>query len=184
MSDPIAVTTGAAPPSMWEVLRFLLSKPSVRQTLIGCALAAIAMNAVGQFIGQFFVRVYHLGFAEAGQTPRADRRTGNELGTRARWVRRGLGFALRSALVCLGAGDRACCWQHRFSRLPSQRRWSAVGIARARRGSRRVVHLLHAHARDRAEHGERQYARVLGVRRVGSAGPGWNRPGPDAYRRH
>jgi len=66
MSDEVATTTGP-PPSMWEVLRFLLSKPSVRQTLIGCALAATAMNAVGQFVGQFFVRVYHMGFAEAGR---------------------------------------------------------------------------------------------------------------------
>ena len=66
MSDEIPVTPGP-PPGMWTVLRFLLSKPSVRQTLIGAALAATAMNAVGQFLGQFFVRVYHVGFAEAGR---------------------------------------------------------------------------------------------------------------------
>ncbi len=65
MSDEIA--TAGPPPSMSEVLRFLLSKRSVRHTLIGCALAATAMNAIGQFLGQFFVRVYHLGFTQAGQ---------------------------------------------------------------------------------------------------------------------
>jgi predicted MFS family arabinose efflux permease len=66
MSDEVAVASGP-PPRMGTVLRFLLSKPSVRQTLIGAALAATAMNAIGQFLGQFFVRVYRLGFAEAGQ---------------------------------------------------------------------------------------------------------------------
>jgi predicted MFS family arabinose efflux permease len=66
MSDEIATSSGP-PPSMWEVLRFLLSKHSVRHTLIGCALAATAMNAIGQFLGQFFVRVYHMGFADAGR---------------------------------------------------------------------------------------------------------------------
>jgi predicted MFS family arabinose efflux permease len=66
MSDEIAVAAGP-PPAMGEVLRFLLSKPSVRQTLIGAAIAATAMNAVGQFLGQYFVRVYHLGFTDAGR---------------------------------------------------------------------------------------------------------------------
>jgi predicted MFS family arabinose efflux permease len=70
MSDP--VTTGAAaaagpPPSMMEVLKFLLSKPSVRHLLAGCALAAISMNGIGQFFGQFIVRNYHVGFSEAGR---------------------------------------------------------------------------------------------------------------------
>ncbi len=65
MSDEISIA--GPPPSMWEVLRFLLSKRSVRHTLIGCALAATAMNAIGQFLGQFFVRAYHMGFAEAGR---------------------------------------------------------------------------------------------------------------------
>jgi len=66
MSDETAVAAGP-PPDMSTVLRFLLSKPSVRQTLAGAAIAATAMNAIGQFLGQFFVRVYHLGFTEAGR---------------------------------------------------------------------------------------------------------------------
>jgi hypothetical protein len=52
---------------MMEVLRFLLSKRSVRHLLAGCALAAISMNGIGQFFGQFIVRNYHVGFAEAGR---------------------------------------------------------------------------------------------------------------------
>lgn len=52
---------------MLEVLRFLLSKPSVRHLLAGCALAAISMNGIGQFFGQFIVRNYHVGFSEAGR---------------------------------------------------------------------------------------------------------------------
>jgi predicted MFS family arabinose efflux permease len=78
MSDPAApgagVGTAAAaiakagpPPSMVEVLKFLLSKRSVRHLLAGCALAAISMNGIGQFFGQFIVRNYHVGFAEAGR---------------------------------------------------------------------------------------------------------------------
>lgn len=57
----------ATPPPMGAVVRFMLGKPSVRQLLIGCGLAAISMNAIGQFIGQFLIRNYHLGFAEAGR---------------------------------------------------------------------------------------------------------------------
>jgi predicted MFS family arabinose efflux permease len=69
MSDPSAATGAIAgpPPSMMEVLRFLLSKRSVRHLLAGCALAAISMNGIGQFFGQFIVRNYHVGFAEAGR---------------------------------------------------------------------------------------------------------------------
>lgn len=64
MSDP-GVPVGP-PPSMWVVLRFLLGKPSVRQMLLGCALATIALNAIGQFLAQFLLRSYHLGMAETG----------------------------------------------------------------------------------------------------------------------
>jgi predicted MFS family arabinose efflux permease len=72
MSDAVGTNTGAAlaagpPPSMMEVLKFLLSKPSVRHLLAGCALAAISMNGIGQFFGQFIVRNYHVGFSEAGR---------------------------------------------------------------------------------------------------------------------
>jgi predicted MFS family arabinose efflux permease len=65
MSDP-AVAPGP-PPSMLQVLKFLLSKPSVRHLLVGCALAAISMNGIGQFFGQFIVRNFHVGTAEAGR---------------------------------------------------------------------------------------------------------------------
>lgn len=68
MSDSVAVApVSGPPPSMMEVLKFLLSKPSVRHLLAGCALAAISMNGIGQFFGQFIVRNYHVGFAEAGR---------------------------------------------------------------------------------------------------------------------
>jgi predicted MFS family arabinose efflux permease len=70
LSDPAgAAATAAAgpPPSMVQVLKFLLAKPSVRHLLAGCALAAISMNGIGQFFGQFIVRTYHVGFAEAGR---------------------------------------------------------------------------------------------------------------------
>jgi hypothetical protein len=57
----------ATPPPMWSVLRFLLSKPSMRHILVGCGLAAISMNAIGQFISPFLIRNYHLGFSDAGR---------------------------------------------------------------------------------------------------------------------
>ena len=67
LSDPAgAVKSGTPPPSMMEVLRFLLSKPSVPHLLAGCALAAISMNGIGQFFGQFLARNFHLGLADTG----------------------------------------------------------------------------------------------------------------------
>jgi predicted MFS family arabinose efflux permease len=56
-----------APPPMWTVLRFLLSKPSVRHILLGCGLAAVSMNGIGQFLGQFLIRNYHLGYSQMGR---------------------------------------------------------------------------------------------------------------------
>lgn len=68
MSDPPStVKAGTPPPSMSEVLKFLLAKPSVKHLLAGCALAAISMNGIGQFFGQFLARNYHLGLAETGR---------------------------------------------------------------------------------------------------------------------
>ena len=70
MSDPVtgtAVAVSGPPPSMVEVLKFLLSKRSVRHLLAGCALAAISMNGIGQFFGQFIIRNYHVGSSEAGR---------------------------------------------------------------------------------------------------------------------
>ncbi len=66
MSDPVALAAGP-PPSTMEVLRFLLSKPSMRHFLIGCGLAATSMNGIGQFFIPFMIRNYHIGLAEAGR---------------------------------------------------------------------------------------------------------------------
>jgi predicted MFS family arabinose efflux permease len=66
LSD-VAGTPAGPPPSIWVVLKFLLSKRSMCHILIGCALAAIGMNAIGQFLAAFLLRTYHLGFAEAGR---------------------------------------------------------------------------------------------------------------------
>ncbi len=66
LSDPVAVAAGP-PPSTLEMLRFLFSKRSMRHILIGCGLAATAMNGIGQFFGQFLIRNYHIGLAQAGQ---------------------------------------------------------------------------------------------------------------------
>jgi predicted MFS family arabinose efflux permease len=62
--DPARAT--AHPPPMLEVLRFLWAKRSVRQILIGAGLAAISLNALGQFFARFFVSNFHLGLAQAG----------------------------------------------------------------------------------------------------------------------
>jgi predicted MFS family arabinose efflux permease len=70
MSDPAGATkakAGTPPPSMGQVLKFLLSKPSVPHLLAGCALGAISMNGIGQFFGQFLARNFHLGLAETGR---------------------------------------------------------------------------------------------------------------------
>jgi predicted MFS family arabinose efflux permease len=61
------VMTGEPPPSTWTMLRFLLAKRSMWHVLIGCALAATSMNAIGQFLAAFLVRNFHLGIAEAGR---------------------------------------------------------------------------------------------------------------------
>lgn len=66
MSDAFAPVRGAPPPT-WTVLRFVFAKRSMCHILAGCALAATAMNGIGQFIGQFLIRNFHLGFAGAGR---------------------------------------------------------------------------------------------------------------------
>ncbi len=66
MSDPGGAKV-VRPPPTWAVLRFLFSKPSMRHFLIGCGLAATAMNGIGQFFGQFLIRNYHVGYADAGR---------------------------------------------------------------------------------------------------------------------
>jgi predicted MFS family arabinose efflux permease len=68
MSDPPSTAKADTPtPSMAQVLKFLLSKPSVPHLLAGCALAAISMNGIGQFFGQYLARNFHLGLAETGR---------------------------------------------------------------------------------------------------------------------
>ena len=64
MSDAIAPS--GTPPGMMEVMRFLWAKRSFRQVLIGAGLAAISMNALGQFFARFLVSTFHMGFAQAG----------------------------------------------------------------------------------------------------------------------
>ena len=61
------VAAGTRPPAMMEVLRFLFAKKSMRHVLIGAALAAMAMNGIGQFLARFIVAQYQIGFAEAGR---------------------------------------------------------------------------------------------------------------------
>jgi predicted MFS family arabinose efflux permease len=66
LSD-VAGAAAGAPPPFRVVLKFLLSKRSMCHILMGCGLAAIAMNAIGQFLAAFLLRTYHLGFAQAGR---------------------------------------------------------------------------------------------------------------------
>ncbi|HTT01491.1 MAG TPA: MFS transporter [Steroidobacteraceae bacterium] len=65
LSDPAAALQGP-PPAMSAVVRFLFAKRSMCHILFGCALAATAMNGIGQFINPFMARNYHLGPAQAG----------------------------------------------------------------------------------------------------------------------
>lgn len=65
MSDASGPSRGT-PPSTWVVLKFLFSKRSMIQVLIGCALAATAMNAIGQYIAQFLLRSFHVAPKDLG----------------------------------------------------------------------------------------------------------------------
>jgi predicted MFS family arabinose efflux permease len=64
--DPGGVPAGR-PPSPMTVLRFLMRKRAFVHVLIGAALAATGMNAIGQFLARFIVATHHVGFAEAGR---------------------------------------------------------------------------------------------------------------------
>jgi predicted MFS family arabinose efflux permease len=112
MFDPERGAQGPPPP-MGTVLRFLLAKRSFRHVLIGCGIAATSMNAIGQFLGQYLLRTYHLGFAEAGRM----------LGLVA-------GVAMASGLLLGGFGVD---WAGRFDK-----RWyvwlPAIGLALATPG--------------------------------------------------
>jgi MFS family permease len=62
-----ALTQAGPPPSMKEAFTFLLRKRSMVHVLIGAGLAATAMNGIGQFWGRYFVSVFGISMAEAGQ---------------------------------------------------------------------------------------------------------------------
>jgi predicted MFS family arabinose efflux permease len=61
------IAQAGPPPSMWEALKFLLRKRSMVHVLIGAGLAATGMNGIGQFWGRYFVSVFEMSMAEAGQ---------------------------------------------------------------------------------------------------------------------
>ena len=65
MSDPQGLVRGK-PPSIATVFRFLIAKRSFVHVLMGAALAATAMNGIGQFLARFIVSNHHVGPAQAG----------------------------------------------------------------------------------------------------------------------
>lgn len=65
MSDPQGLARGKAP-SIPTVFGFLIRKRSFVHVLIGAALAATAMNGIGQFLARFMVAKHHMNFAAAG----------------------------------------------------------------------------------------------------------------------
>jgi predicted MFS family arabinose efflux permease len=91
-------------PSMMETMRFMFAKRSMLHVLIGCALAAMGMNGLGQFLVRFMVAGYGIGIAEAGRT----------LGTLA-VLAMGSGIAL---------GGFGVTWASKFDR-----RWAVWGPA-------------------------------------------------------
>jgi predicted MFS family arabinose efflux permease len=103
MSDPAGVTTGP-PPSAWAALSFLMSKRSMWHILAACGLAAISMNAIGQFFSPFMQRNFHMGPAESG-----------------RYVALTAGAAMASGLLIGGFGMD---WAGRFDK-----RWYVWGPA-------------------------------------------------------
>lgn len=64
----VGVGKASAPPPWWTVFKFLFAKPGMRHTLIGCGLAAVSMNAIGQFIVPFLVRAFDMSLTNAGRT--------------------------------------------------------------------------------------------------------------------
>ena len=55
----------AAPPSLLQVFRFLIAKPTFVLLLAAASLAAIGMSSVAQFMVPFLSRTYHLSVREA-----------------------------------------------------------------------------------------------------------------------
>ncbi|MGI4876601.1 MAG: spinster family MFS transporter [Janthinobacterium lividum] len=66
MSDPVG-TMPRSLPSIRATMRFLLAKKSMRHVVVGCGLAAMGMNGIGQFFARYVVAVFHVGMAQAGQ---------------------------------------------------------------------------------------------------------------------
>jgi MFS family permease len=64
-SDPQGLAQGK-PPSIPTVFKFLVAKRSFVHVLIGAAMAATAMNGIGQFLGRFIASNHHIGLAQAG----------------------------------------------------------------------------------------------------------------------
>lgn len=65
LHDPVAPQ--GRPPSMWQVLRFMLAKRSMVHVLVGASLASIAMNGIGQFWGRYYTAVFHMSLFESGR---------------------------------------------------------------------------------------------------------------------
>jgi len=61
------LVTGETPPSTWTMLRFLFAKRSMWHVLLGCGLAAVSMNGIGQFLAAFLIRNFHLPTSVAGR---------------------------------------------------------------------------------------------------------------------
>jgi len=62
-----AVAPKGPPPSMRQVVRFILAKRSMVHVLIGAGLASIALNGIGQFWGRYYTSVFHLSLADSGR---------------------------------------------------------------------------------------------------------------------
>ena len=60
--------TASDVPSAWATFRFLFAKRSMRHVVIGCGLAAMGMNGLGQFLVRFMVAGYGVPLGVAGRT--------------------------------------------------------------------------------------------------------------------
>jgi predicted MFS family arabinose efflux permease len=65
LNDPVA--PAGPPPSMWQVVEFMLAKRSMVHVLIGASLASIAMNGIGQFWSRYYTAVFHMSLFESGR---------------------------------------------------------------------------------------------------------------------
>ncbi len=93
-------------PSTWTTVRYLFAKPTFRHLMVGSVLASFGTMAIGQFLHPYLVRVYHMGYAEAGLIFGSGQRRLVDAGPDAGRVRHRTAAEARPALACLGAGDR------------------------------------------------------------------------------